>query len=139
FMIWYANKKEMFGKRTKKIKSADEIAYEQLTILKNKELPKKGLIKEYYTELSDIIRHYLENRFNFRAPEMTTEEFLESVKRSPELSIEHRGLLQDFLSQCDMVKFAKYGPTQLEMLDSFKAAERFIDQTRIIPEEVSAK
>jgi len=42
--------------------------------------------------------------------------------------------LKDFLSQCDMVKFAKYGPTQLEMLDSFSSAERLVDQTKLVEE-----
>jgi hypothetical protein len=61
---------------------------------------------------------------------MTTEEFLEAVKGSSELEQEHKEILKDFLSRCDMVKFAKYGPTPIEILDAFKAAERLIEQTR---------
>lgn len=113
------------------VKSAYEIAYEELSKLKEMDLPGKGQIKEYYIRLSDIARHYLENRFSFRAPEMTTEEFMQLVKESAVLLEEHKRLLKDFLSHCDMVKFAKYGPTPLEMLDSFHAAEQLIDQTRI--------
>jgi len=116
---------------------AHEIAYEQLKELKRMDLPGQGRIKEYYTILSDIIRHYLENRFLLRAPEMTTEEFIQEAGRSPKIGAEQKKLLKEFLSHCDMVKFAKYGPTLLEMLDSYREAENFIDQTRLVEKEIS--
>ena len=112
-----------------------EVAYEQLRLLKAKDLPGQGLVKEYYTELSDIIRRYLEGRFSFRAPEMTTEEFMESIKRSALLTREHKDILGGFLSHCDMVKFARYGPSELEMMDSYRSAEQLVDQTREEEEE----
>ena len=112
-----------------------EVAYEQLRLLKTKDLPGQGLVKEYYTELSDIIRRYLEGRFSFRAPEMTTEEFMESIKRSALLTREHKDILGGFLSHCDMVKFARYGPSELEMMDSYRSAEQLVDQTREEEEE----
>ena len=114
-----------------KFKTAYDVAYEELKRLQNMDLPKQGRIKEYYIILSDIARHYLENRFDLRAPEMTTEEFLEAVRKSPKLKDEHKKLLKEFLSHCDMVKFAKYGPTPLEILDSYKSAEALVDQTKI--------
>lgn len=110
---------------------AHEIAYRELRQLKNRDLPGHGRVKEYYSVLSDIVRHYLENRFLYKAPEMTTEEFLESIRRSVDLETEHKELLKDFLSHCDLVKFAKYGPTPIEMLDSYNAAERLVDQTKV--------
>jgi hypothetical protein len=116
-------------------KLAHEIAYEELAKLKAMDLPAKGMIKEYYIRLSDIARRYIENRFSYRAPEMTTEEFLNYIKISGELGPEHRDLLKNFLTQCDMVKFAKYGPTPLEILDSFKLAEKFVDQTKLVEKE----
>ena len=61
-------------------KPADEIAYGQLEKLRAKDFIRQGKIKEYYSEVSDIIRHYLENRFLLKAPEMTTEEFLFYVR-----------------------------------------------------------
>ena len=103
---------------------AHDIAYEALDALKAKNLPRSGKIKEYYSELSDIVRRYLENRFDFRAPEMTTEEFLYSLRGSSELTGAHKNLLKQFLSHCDLVKFAKYGPTQIEIDESFNAAKK---------------
>lgn len=119
------------------IKLPHELAYEMLAELSKEDLPGHGQVKEYYSRLSDIARHYLENRFAFRAPEMTTEEFMESVRQSPRMVEEHKKLLEEFLVHCDMVKFAKYGPTEIEMLDSFNSTERLIDQTKEAVKEES--
>jgi hypothetical protein len=111
-------------------KSPHVIAYEALRDLKMRELITQGRVKEYYIGLSDIVRHYLEGRFRLRAPEMTTEEFLEEAKRQEELSSDHKGLLRDFMSHCDLVKFAKYGPSDKEIGASFDSAKRLVDQTK---------
>jgi len=112
------------------VKSAHQIAYEALEALKTKNLPQLGKVKQYYSELSDIARHYLENRFTVRAPEMTTEEFLYSLREANNLTSAHKNLLKQFLNHCDLVKFAKYGPTQDEIEDSFKSAKKLVDETR---------
>ncbi len=112
-------------------KTAYETACEALEALKAKDLARFGKIKEYYIELSFIVRQYLENKFNIRAPEMTTEEFLEAAKQSDDLSPGHKQLLKMFLSHADMVKFAKYGPNAKEAEDSFLAAKKLIDETNI--------
>jgi hypothetical protein len=135
--IWLRKRHILSQEEAARNRTADEIAYEELRALRAMDLPAKALIKEYYIRLSDIVRRYLENRFSFRAPEMTTEEFLETLRESSLLSVEHKSLLREFLSHCDMVKFAKYGPTDLEMLDSFQAAERLVDQTREIRKEAA--
>lgn len=134
--VWRTGRLPMFPRYVPPPKPADEVAHERLARLKIEDLPGKGRVKEYYIELSDIIREYIENRFALKAPDMTTEEFLDSIRDSVELVGSIKDLLKDFLSRCDMVKFAKYGPTLLEMLDSFKAAERLVDETRPVEEEV---
>jgi hypothetical protein len=111
---------------------AHEIAYEALRELENKNYPKTGRIMEYYTSLSGIVRRYLENRFRLRAPEMTTEEFLYRVRESRDLNSEQKGLLGEFLSHCDMVKFAKYSPETVEINKSHGSARRLIDQTKSV-------
>jgi len=117
-------------KKTVPGKPAHEVAYEQLEALRVKDYISRGLIKEYYTEVSDIIRHYLENRFSLRAPEMTTEEFLVSARNAAELISEHKNLLKEFLLCCDLVKFAKYAPSPEEVSSIFDSAKHFIDQTK---------
>lgn len=106
------------------------IAYEALAALEKKDYIRKGLTKIYYTELSDIVRRYLEYRFNIRAPEMTTEEFLIKVKEDSILSLEHKILLRDFLTHCDLVKFAQYQPAETEASLSLPLARQLIDQTK---------
>jgi len=128
--LWARKRKRKAMEAASRVRPADEVAYEKLMELRAMRLPEKGMVKEYYVRLSEIVRYYLEGRFSFRAPEMTTEEFLESLRESPVLRSEHKHLLREFLSHCDMVKFAKYGPTPLEMLDSFSSAEKLVDQTR---------
>lgn len=120
-------------------KTAYEIACESLEALKAKGLIRLGKIKEYYVELSLIVRRYLENKFNIKAPEMTTEEFLDTAKQSDELSAGHKELLKIFLSHADMVKFAKYGPNVKEAEGSFLAAKTLIDETSAVVEEEPAK
>ena len=105
-------------------------AYEALEALKAKNLPDRGMIKAHYSELSDIARRYIEDRFTIRAPEMTTEEFLSSVKISGILTGMHKNQLKEFLGLCDIVKFAKYSPNTEEIHQSFDAAVRFIDDTK---------
>ncbi|QWR76413.1 BatD family protein [Candidatus Magnetomonas plexicatena] len=112
---------------------AHETAYEALRKLHEKNLISAGLIKDYFTELSLIVRVYIENRFFLKAPEMTTIEFLAMVKDSTVLTEAHKALLRDFLNRSDMVKFAKYGPTTDEIEMSFIAAKQFVDQTRETP------
>lgn len=116
--------------REEKELSAHEKAYKRFSELKAKDLPGHGLVKEYYSMLSDIVRRYLEERFAYKAPEMTTEEFLDFVKKDPKMQKAHKDILKEFLSHCDMVKFAKYGPAPLEMIDSFNAAKNFVDETK---------
>ncbi|MDP8214209.1 MAG: BatD family protein [Candidatus Euphemobacter frigidus] len=114
---------------------AHEIAYEQLNRIKDDNLPARGLIKEYYTRISDTARHYLENRFGLRAPERTTEEFLNDMASTDYLSIRQQDLVGDFLAECDQVKFARYGPTEKQIEDVYEAAIRLVDETKIFSEK----
>lgn len=107
-----------------------EIAYQALERLKAKNLTAAGKIKEYYFELSYIVRTYIENSFGIRSPEMTTEEFLLSLRNSDTLTGVHKNLLKEFLSLCDIVKFAKYSPTQKESDEAFVSARKFIEETK---------
>ena len=98
--------------------------------LLSKKFPQQGKVKEYYFELSNIARHYIENRFRLKAPEMTTEEFLFSLRESAILSGTHKNLLKKFLNLCDIVKFAKYAPNEEAIEKSFGAAKKFVDETK---------
>ena len=130
FIAYLLLKSNSAGQKALAAPTAHEIAYGALQDLEESGLVKQGLVKEYFFRLSFIVRQYLENRFDLRAPEMTTEEFLVSMKGSDRPSGSIKDLLKDFLERSDMVKFAKYGPTAQEILGAFDAAKRLIDETK---------
>lgn len=108
-----------------------EKAYQELEALRQENLPDKGLYKEFFTRVSDIARHYMENRFDLHAPHMTTEEFLYYLGITGHLNETQKIALKEFLNSCDMVKFAKYAPTIKEAMTNFDLAKRLVDDTRV--------
>jgi len=85
--------------------------------------------KPFCTLVSDTIRGYLEERFNFRAPERTTEEFLNELRETDLLMPDQKDSLGDFLQQCDLVKFARYEPTVVELRALHESAVRLVSET----------
>jgi hypothetical protein len=111
-------------------RSAYEIARARLQRLLDSPRPSGEQIDAFYVELSGVIRKYLEDRFELRAPELTTEEFLASVGESPDLSGKHQALLREFLRQADLVKFAGVQPSDEDIERSIEAAWCFLEETR---------
>lgn len=87
--------------------------------------------------VSDTIRVYLEERFSFHAPERTTEEFLRELQVTNLLTPDQKQSLGEFLSVCDMVKFARYEPGLPELHALHDSAVRLIDETEPQPEPVA--
>ena len=85
--------------------------------------------KPFCVAVSDTIRFYLEERFNFHAPERTTEEFLNELGATDLLLPDQKVTLGDFLQRCDLVKFARYEPRETELRDLHSSALRLIDET----------
>lgn len=88
-----------------------------------------GQPKPFVIAVSDTARAYLEDRFNFHAPERTTEEFLHELQRSDLLTPEQKDSLGGFLAGCDLVKFARYEPGESELRDLHAAALRLVEET----------
>jgi len=93
--------------------------------------------KPFCTLVSDTIRAYLEERFEFRAPERTTEEFLHELRSTNLLLPDQKGSLGEFLQQCDLVKFAKYEPGEPELRGMHASALRLVEETE--PVELKAE
>ncbi len=106
-----------------------EVALRRLEELRDKKYLEYAKFDQYYLELSDILRRYMEVHFGVRAPEMTTEEFLVSIRENATVSDEHKALLGRFMQQADAVKFAKAAPTVQEAEQSWELARRFIMQS----------
>ncbi len=118
-------------RRIEKQRSAYDEAVAHLHALERRGAPDATAADAWFVELSSIVRTYLEKRYEIRAPELTTEEFLQVATARPELREEHRGLLRQFLERCDRVKFAGYRPEADESLASLAAARGFIEDTRL--------
>ena len=86
-----------------------EIALESLHILEEKKLWQQNLVKEYHSEITEIIRQYFNNRFNVSALELTTGELLYELGRVPGAQI-ILDTTTGFLNNADLVKFAKFIP-----------------------------
>jgi len=106
------------------------LAFQALQVLKGKGLLEKDECKPFYTELSLILRTYLEGRFNLNATDETTEEIVEEMSKSPELNGTQRNILQDFMRQSDMVKFAKGHPDRTTMESAFDTTKQFVEETK---------
>lgn len=115
-------------------KPAHEVAYARIQTLVEAQLIESGQIKEFYLRISNILRHYIEDRFALRAPEQTTEEFLYALQSdsSPDRSIPQaeRDRLAEFLVHCDLVKFAKHEPDTEQIQRTFNLVKEFIEKTR---------
>lgn len=106
------------------------VAIQGLDALKAKKLCQRGMEKEYYTELSDILRQYIGTRFSINAPEMITEDIVAAVHLATETGSTAENLRQ-ILSTADLVKFAKYIPFADENDLSLVNAYLFVNQTKI--------
>lgn len=89
--------------------------------------------KPFCVLVSNTVRVYLEERFDFHAPERTTEEFLHELKATDLLLPDQKQSLGEFLSVCDMVKFARYEPGRPELQALHDSAARLVEETEPRP------
>lgn len=104
-------------------------ALEALKKLLAENLITQGKVKLFYQKLSDILRQYIERRFEINAPDLTTEEFMQKISTHDKLSSDDKQLLSNFLTQCDLVKFAKHQPEPQDTDKSAQLAKSFIEKT----------
>jgi len=107
-----------------------ESAFAALDRLMAENLIEKGEVKVFYQEISGILRRYIEARFGLRAPEQTTEEFLDGLKTGAALDNQYQGLLKQFLTHCDLVKFAAFSPTEADIRNTIDSCRTFVQETR---------
>lgn len=109
----------------------DAEALEELKKIKADDLINRSRTKEYYYRISGCIRFYIERRFGIRAPESSTEEFVEEAIRSQVLEGRHINLLKEFLSACDLVKYAGTDSDAAQADEVYRTAENFVLETRL--------
>ena len=87
----------------------------------------KGMIKRYYYSLSEILKRYLERRFEFKAAEQTTTEIADNLRS---LRIPQRDEFNRFFTRADMVKYAKYVPPAGEVASAIESAKDLVTKTK---------
>lgn len=132
-IIWYFNKRKkaepIFRFIQKPKIPPHELAAKLLEELRRQKLWQEGRIKEYHTQLTDIIRRYIEDRFEIMAVEMTSDEIISAFSQEI-INQELKGKLSSILKLADLVKFAKLNPLPLEHDQSLINAVEFVDATK---------
>ena len=138
FLFYYIKRKKnnqpVFGKAIKPKEPAHIVAIRMLDHIKEEKLWQQNLVKKYYSEISDTLRIYIQDRFGIKAMEYTTDEILSAFSVQKELIPEKSfGELKNILFLADLVKFAKYEPlpddNNLTLMNSYF----FVNATK--PEE----
>jgi hypothetical protein len=93
------------------------------------DLPAAGEFERFHTLISNVVRRYLENRFELPARRQTTPEFLQAMEKSSLLPPEQQSVLRGFLERCDLAKFARARPATDECLATLEMARQFVEQT----------
>jgi hypothetical protein len=134
-LIWLINHIRKKRKKGEKIyqpqvpsRPPHEIALEALRRLEAEKLWQQGRVKEYHSQLSDIVRSYIEQTMSINAMEMTTDSILSACEIKA-LNQRNTDELQELLERADLVKFAKYQPLAVEHEASMKNAFSFVEST----------
>jgi hypothetical protein len=112
----------------------DEYALNRLKILAEKKLVEQDKTKDFYSELTEIIREYIETRYHIAALESTTHELHQKIKFT-KIDAVQKQQLYELLSLADYVKFAKAKPMIHDAEMHWQQAKQFINETKIIMTE----
>jgi len=138
FLIYYLIKKHKKGEsiitKRKIIVPPHITALNKLQNLQKKKLWQKGELKEYYSELSLILREYTENRFNFQALELPTSDITKNLKQ---IDSNILSKLEFVLLKADNIKYAKGLSLEGENKESMEKSKEFIQLTKIEKDESS--
>jgi len=128
FYLWWRKRQKPEVKIPEIIIPFHITALEKLKKLEDKKLWQNGMIKEYYIEMTDILRTYIENRFRIHAMEQTTDEIMSQL-RLTDISEISKLTLVPVLKLSDLVKFAKENPIGLENEEMMQRAKDFVQST----------
>ena len=118
--------------------SPRERALRELNELLARDLIGHGRVKDFYIELTMVVRRYIERRHAIRAPEQTTEEFLIAVRDDPRFRDDAGRKLGEFLKAADLVKFAAHRPSGEDVNAATSTARRYIEADAARDEDETA-
>lgn len=123
---------------TEPLRPAEEVALEKLDAIREQKIWQAGQVKEYHTQLTDVVREYIARRFDVSSTEQTSDETLRAMRL---LLNEQKDLyeqLRKMLSLADLVKFAKWTTTPDENEKSLRDAYTFVKETTPVEDEVES-
>jgi len=137
FLILYSIKRKkknqpIFSRPQKPKEPAHIVALRELDRIKNEKLWQQEKTKQYYSEVTDTLRKYIEDRFKIPAMEQTSDEILDSFRfRKDVLKEKSFNNLSQILSLADLVKFAKYKPMPDDDNMTLVNSYFFVDDTKL--------
>lgn len=117
------------------LRPAEDVALEKLEKIRTEKIWQEGKVKEYHTELTDVVREYIARRFDVSSGEKTSDETLRAMKPILSNQRELFSKLQKMLQLADLVKFAKWTATPDENESCLKSAYEFVQATTPASEE----
>jgi len=131
---WKQEKKVEVTKKEEKLLS-HQIALKKLLQLESEKLWQNGFVKEYHTRITEIIREYFEKQFELPLLELTTTDSLKMLSKHSQ-GIKVLDITSEFLSNADLVKFAKYIPIEIINFEMMNQAKEIVKKTTSLDEEV---
>ena len=128
YLRWFRKGENPFKPREVQLPPYDE-AIKRLQELKAKNLWQNGQEKEYYTVMTDILRNYIDRRFDINAVEMTTTQIIATLKQNDETRAVNEQL-KEILDVADFVKFANQRPLADDNEMAYQRAVRFVEDTK---------
>ena len=111
------------------LRPAEEVALEKLDVIREQKIWQIGQIKEYHTQLTDVVREYIARRFEVSSTEQTSDETLRAMRPLLSDKKELYDQLRKMLTLADLVKFAKWTATPDENELSLRSAYAFVKET----------
>jgi hypothetical protein len=130
--VWYLRKRKkskglLIPERP--LEPAHVIAFRELDRLREEKLWQRSEFKPYYTRLTEIIRQYIERRFDIPAMEMTSYEILDAWKLGEKPEEDLAAQLNRLLNLADLVKFAREKPLASDNEENLERAYEFVKRT----------
>lgn len=129
-----ARKSEDEGLPTEPLRPAEEVALEKLDAIREQKIWQTGQVKEYHTQLTDVVREYIARRFEVSSVEQTSDETLRAMRGLLSDKKELYESLREMLTLADLVKFAKWTATPDENEKSLRSAYTFVKETTPVNE-----
>ena len=138
YLITYLQSRMRKGEEEKAaaepLRPAEEVALEKLDAIREQKIWQTGQVKEYHTQLTDVVREYIDRRFEVSSVEQTSDETLRAMRPLLSSQKELYEQLRKMLTLADLVKFAKWTTTPDENEQSLRSAYAFVKETTLAEE-----